>query len=59
MPHCMIDGMVELDGLEDKLSRVSLNEIQFWIENTKNYLVDLNEAIAANLLDLRVWLEGL
>ena len=46
--------MVELVWQEGKLANASLEEFQFWTKNVENYLVDLNDANGADLLDLRV-----
>ena len=59
MLHCMIDMMVWFVWHKEKLSNASLEEFHFWTENVEEYLVGLNDANGVDLLDLRVWFEGL
>jgi hypothetical protein len=51
--------MVELVWQKGKLDSASFEEFSFWTETTERYLVELIGANGADLLDLRVWLEGL
>ena len=55
----MVEMMVWLVCEKRNLASASFAGFQFWTENIEIYLVDLNEAIGADLMDLRVWLEGL
>ena len=59
MLHCNIDGVVKLDGSEEKLASASLSEIQFWSQTWRVYLEVFPDANGADLLYLKVWLEGL
>ena len=49
----MIEMMVELVWQDEKLASASFTRIQFWIETSKECLVDLQVEIEAALLDLR------
>ena len=55
----MIDILVGLVGRNTKLASASFAEKQFWTEHIWNYLVDQKGSKGANLLVLRVYLEGL
>jgi hypothetical protein len=55
----MVEILVELICQKRKLSNASLEEIHFWTENAETYLVDLNDANGADLLELRFCLGGL
>jgi hypothetical protein len=55
----MVEITVGLVCEYGKLASASLEEFQFWTENAEDHLVDLDDANGADLLDLRVWLEGL
>jgi hypothetical protein len=52
--HWMENMMVELVCENRKLPSASFEEIQFWTETIRGYLVDFKEDIEATLLDLRV-----
>jgi hypothetical protein len=47
-------GEVKFVGHKEKVSNVGFEEFHFWTENVEGYLVDLNVANGAGLLDLRV-----
>jgi hypothetical protein len=55
----MIVRVVGLVCEKRKLASASFTEIQYWTESSEEYLVDLNVANEADLLDLRFLLEGL
>ena len=45
---------MELVWQDEKLVSASFTRIHFWTETAGGYLVDLNDANGADLLDLRV-----
>ena len=49
--------MVELVCGRSKLASARFAKIHFWTETIERYLVGLNDANGADLLDLRFWLE--
>ena len=44
---------------KERLANASLEGFQFWTENVESYSRYIYDANGADLLDLRVWLEGL
>ena len=55
----MIDIMVGLFWQTEKLVSASFGEIQFWTQTWGIYLTGLQDANGVDLLNLKVWLEGL
>ena len=51
----MVGTMVKLFWEKEKLVSASFTKIQFWTEYSERYLVGLNDANGADLLELRVW----
>ena len=56
---CMIEMVVKLFCEKRKLANASFTEIQFWTETSEGFLVDSQSSKGADLLELRVLLEGL
>ena len=55
----MLEMVVELVWQKEKLASTSFGENQFWTQSWGIYLEAFQDANGVDLLDLRVWLEGL
>ena len=55
----MIIMVVGLFWKNAKPASVSFEEFSFWTETIDRYLMDLQNSNVSDLLELRVWLEGL
>jgi hypothetical protein len=59
MSPWLIEMVVVLVWQKEILASASFEEFQFWTETLEEYLVNLKDANGADILDLRVLLEGL